>query len=288
METSQQNLTTNFQSFIQRFQSLNYDFRIAVTTTDAWRGKYTGNNTVRRWKSSSPTLGASGVYVIDKDTPQVTDVFLKNATQGINGSGDERAFESMEDALSYAPNADFRRDGAYLAVIVLSDEDDFSASVSSYQNNNYNSANLYPLSRYVNLLNTNAGAGNYSVNAITILDTNCLATLQNSFTGRLIGQRYIQLAQITGGQTGSLCGDFSNILSGISDTIIAAASKYKLDREPIESTIRVIVNGTDLLKDATNGWSYDPALWEISFHGTGIPAVGANVQISFDPAKPKF
>lgn len=281
MWTSQNNLANNFGSFIADFQTKNYDFRMAVTATDGWQGKYLGNQaTMTRWRSSSPSRGSSGFTVLDRNNPSLTNNFMTNILQGTSGTGDERAFESMEDALNYSPNADFRRSGAYLTVIILSDEED-----NSRDNPNWNSGSLYPLTRYTSLLEGLAGAGNYSVNAITILDSTCRSSL--GLTGLPETTRYQQLATMTGGRSMSLCNPFTDVLSAITDTILQGASRFVLDREPIPASIVVRVDGTLVPNNPTNGWTYEATTMEIRFHGSAIPSAGSNIQVSFDPVRPR-
>lgn len=287
MQSSQDNLTSNFSSFISRFQSLNYDFRMGVNASDAWLGRYNSSRVgLRRLRDGVGTT-RSGVYVMDKDTPDIENVFVINANQGINGTGDERAFSSLEDTLLHPENSDFRREGAYLAVIILSDEDDFSATTSTHLNNNYGSSRLIPVSYYKNFLDGHAGAGNWSVNAITILDDQCKNELNAISSGRIIGRRYVELAQMSGGVTTSLCGDFGQGLELISDLLIEANSSFVLNREPIPETLVVLVDGQSVVQNSQNGWSYDPATLTVTFHGTAIPGAGQNVVINFDPLAPK-
>ncbi|MFW1373635.1 hypothetical protein ACEV99_23340, partial [Vibrio parahaemolyticus] len=65
-------------------------------------------------------------FVIIPTIADLVTTFVTNAYQGDQGSGDERAFRSMQLALDDSQNAGFHRHDAYLAVIILSDEDDFS------------------------------------------------------------------------------------------------------------------------------------------------------------------
>lgn len=285
MLSSQSALTTNFQSFINRFQSLNYDFRMAVQTTDAFRGKFTGNDSLRRVRDGAGS-NHSGVFVMDKDTPNLSDVFLINASQGTSGSGDERAFSSFLDTLDYTGNTDFRRPDAFLAIIIVSDEDDFSATISSYIYNNYNSQYLLPVSHFKDFLDTyTGGPENYSVNTISILngDTNCLNTLNAEVPGRRYGIRYEALADLTGGVKGSLCDNFGDTLELISDSIIELSSSFKLSREPIVESIQITVDGVTVPQDSVNGWSYEASTWTITFHGNAVPPAGAKVTIDYEP-----
>jgi hypothetical protein len=104
MSTSQQNLANNFQSFIEKFQTLKFDYHMAVAGTDSWRTLYDSNspNHSLLRDGDDSALGHSGVFVIDKNTPDVVGTFVKNAKLGVLGTkgasgnyipaGDERAF----------------------------------------------------------------------------------------------------------------------------------------------------------------------------------------------------
>jgi hypothetical protein len=293
MSSSQSQLAQSFPSFINRMQALNFDFRMAVTTSDAWAGQFNGNTSLFRVRDGAGS-NHSGVFVMNPGTPNLSSVFNTNVTQGIQGNGDERAFQSMQNVLSYAGNSDFRRPGSHLAIIVVSDEDDFSATTASYQNNNYNSTSIIPVSNYISFMNNLAGANdlvngvhNWSFNTVAILDNACKTELNTTFSGRIIGQRYIQLSDASGGAKTSLCDDFGANLQLIQDTILSASSVFQLDRQPIPSTIRVTVNGQSVVESPTNGWSYNATSNQIAFHGSAIPDAGASVVISFDPTAPK-
>lgn len=300
METSQTNLTNNFQSFISRFSQLNYDFQMGVISTASYFGYHYNDNNRSRLRDGA-NGNFSGIRIITPQTPNLGQVFVTNATQGTNGSGDERAFSSFEHALSNPLNAGFVRPGAFLQVIIVSDEDDFSHydwqnGVNSYNfidcasncgSNYVNNATWFPISRFTNFLDgvtgSTASQRNYSVSAIAILDDACRIDLNNSFQGRKVGKRYMALANATGGTLGSLCGDFGDILRNISDKTLELSAVFQLSREPHPESIVVTVDGNVIPQDSTNGWSYDAATLTVRFHGTAIPGSGADVRISFDP-----
>jgi hypothetical protein len=284
-------LANSFSSFIKKFVTSDSDFHMAVTTSDAYLtpydSKYADYSLIRDGVGSVH----SGVFVMDKNTPDMADVFLKNIKQGIAGSGDERSFSSFKVALQDPRNASFRRPDAFLAIIIVSDEDDFSHDDSAnglksyYFTEKYADPKMYTVQSYVDFLTSYtaaAGAGkNFSVNTISIQDSACLTQLKDS--AQKIGQRYIALADATGGQKISLCSDFSQSLQVLSDSIVELSSVFQLTREPIVETISVIVNGVVVPQDATNGWTYDATAISIAFHGTAIPVAGADVKIAFDP-----
>lgn len=347
MQSSQTNLTNNFQSFISKFQDKNLDFNMAVTTTDAWRervlkstaggvvptkNELTSASMIRSARkgaldvSSSPYrwVTNSGVNIMNSLTPNLISTFVTNATQGVNGSGDERAFESIKAFLDAPENASFRRNGAYLSIIIVSDEDDFSAYQSQvnltspgyalriwddYDAESTNIAadplvlppssdtrniyNLYRDSRldsvqyYKNYLDAKLlSADNYTVNVIGVLDSQCRFDLNtDGYGGRRIGRRMIQLADLTKGDKGSLCDNFATILDKLANKTIAASSTFFLDKQPDPSTISVIVNGVTVANDATNGWTYDNSNFSVTFHGSSIPAAGASIKINFTPLR---
>lgn len=296
MGSSQTNVKNNFKSFISSFINQNLDFHMAVTSTEAYQVNYANNLSYSNFKDGSGS-NHSGVFVMDKNTPNLESVFTTNVAIGTTGSGDERAFSSFQAALTNTNNAAFRRSDAFLAVIIVSDEDDFSHTdwqngyTSYFYTENYNDSKLDPISNYTQFLDTltSSSASNkkYSVNTISIQDAQCQSDLNTTFSGRKIAKRYASLADATNGIKASLCGDFASSLQDISKNIIELASQFKLNREPVASSISVIVNGASVPQDPINGWTYDASTWTISFHGTAVPASDAIIKINFDPVTVK-
>ncbi|MEK2690715.1 hypothetical protein [Bdellovibrio sp. GT3] len=278
MQSSQKNLADNFKSFIQRFQSNNNDFRMAVGTTDAYK-----SSTLARLRNNA------GYYVMDKNTPNLETVFVNTIKQGINGSGDERAFQSMKDVLALPANSTFRRPDAFLAVIIVSDEEDFSHSGSiSTINESYTNPNLYTVQSFIDWMDAYTGGiasgRNYSISNIAIQDETCRKSLGSD----KFPKRYHEITQKTAGINGDLCADFGQTLEIISDSIAQLSSSFKLTREPIPESIVVTVNGSIVARDSVNGWTYDATTMTITFHGSAIPAASADVKINFDPKSIKI
>jgi hypothetical protein len=179
-------------------------------------------------------------------------------------------------------------------VIIVSDEDDFSHNGSGIIAPNYSHANLHPVSNYITYLDTlTASSGpsrRYSVSSIAIFDEACRTDLNTSFTGRLIGVRYGELSDATGGVKSSLCGNFANELSLIADNILSLATQFYLSRIPKPETITVLVNGLSVPSVTSNpgpqtgGWEYNSETNSIRFYGDYIPASGSTIAINFDPA----
>jgi hypothetical protein len=311
METSQNLLAANFPSFINGFVATNFDFRMAVVTTDAYRGMapYGSDVTMAQFRDGErdyfPTDGIddathSGYYVIDRNTPNINSVFQTNVLQGIYGGADERGFQSMEAALLNSSNraTPFPRAGAFLVVIFLTDEEDFSwDGTGNIQtvvdpvtglvvNNTIDDPRLHPISRYLGILNTATNSTtdkkNYMVSTIAIFDEACRAQLTTpTFTGRRVAERYGQLVDATGGVKASLCDNFDNVMSNISDSILEFSTKFYLNRSPLVASIRVYVDGVLQPADA---WVYSAGDNSISFTVGHIPAQGADIRVNFTPS----
>ncbi len=88
---------------------------------------------VTRGNFISDTLQVDGVTRVRNYTGNISDVFAQMARAGAGGCGFEQHLEAVKQALdpNHVANAGFVRDDAYLAVIVIADEDDCSMSHSS-------------------------------------------------------------------------------------------------------------------------------------------------------------
>ncbi|MGE4130075.1 MAG: hypothetical protein AB7F86_00470 [Bdellovibrionales bacterium] len=314
MASSQTNLANNFPSFINSFSQKGFDFTMAVTTTDAYLAlspmwdSYFNLNPKPFYYEGLPMANKakfrdgvgsthSGVFVLDPNTPNLQNVFVTNVMQGTNGRGDERSLQSIEAALKSPLNSGFIRQNAFLAVIIVTDEDDFSNSTqTAYQS--YVSQ-LTPLSYYTDMLdgltNSNAETRHYSVNTISINTQTCLNSINNG-GGQKIGQRVGQMADLTDGIKGDICGNFADELDLISKKIASAASEFFLgaNKKPIPETIRVFVDGVEIPNADTNpandgGWRYNATANSITFTGqTYLPAQGSAINVTFDPQELTF
>lgn len=298
MAPFQQSLAENFQEFMQTFVQKNYDFHLAVTTTDAYLAapSFRNNPALSLLRSGNATT-STGIPVIDNSTPDVVGTFTTNAMQGARGSGDERAFSSLRETLENPANAGFLRPDSFLAVIILSDEDDFSnpsrperttANAANFPDQDYSDPGMESVDSYLAYLNqkTNSKGSerNYNVSVIGVLDETCLNQHRARTAGTVIGKRMIELASKTGGVSGSICSsNYSSVLQSIQKRILELSTEFPLKRRPRVETIRISVNGISLAQDSENGWTYNPSTNSIQFHGTGIPPRAASVNIIYDP-----
>lgn len=303
MATSQANLANNFPSFITKFTDKSFDFQIAVTTTDSYLAQsplwdsyfaqvpkpsyYEGASMAQKARFRDGVGSShSGFFVLTPSTPNLNSNFVINATQGINGRGDERSFQSMEAALMSSLNQPFYRSGSTLAVILLTDEDDFSNdSTTAYESY---VAQLKPVSYYVSLLEaitgTSGASKKFSVNTIAVPDTNCLNSIYSG--AQKIGQRVNQLADATGGIKGNICGNFATELAAIANQIVKLSTKFPLgDKKPVPSTIVVKIDG---VARPSNEWFYEASTNSIVFNDGFAPAQGAVINVTFDPESLNF
>ena len=287
MSSSQASLAANFPSFINFFKTKGYNFKIAVSTTDTYYGdQFIANGcslcNLEQTRFRSGT--APALYVIDSNTPSLEAAFASNVNVGTGGSGDERAFSSFKASLSSSLNVGFHRSDAYLSVVIVSDEEDFSHDDIN-MNESYAQPTMHTVTSYKSFLETfTAGQAtkDFSVSTISILDSACRTTLGS---GRKIGQRYMDLADATGGSKNSLCQNFDLVLNNISDAIASQiVAQFALNRQPIQTSIRVLVDGVLISEDNVNGWSYDSVTNSIRIQGVSAPQAGAIVTINFDPA----
>lgn len=299
MASSQQNVADNFQSFIELFNEKGYDYRIAVATSDAYLDLFGSPATQSQFRDGTDATGHTGVFVIDPNTPNLEQTFLTNIKQGTNGDGDERAFQSFRQTLNNPLNAGFPRPDAFLAVIIVSDEDDFSHDGPENRENQYSYAGLHTVQSYIDYLDQLTGAtpenrsSKYNVNSIAILDQQCRDLLNQSSSGRKIGTRYMELTEATDGTLGDLCADFGPIMAKISNKIIELTTQFYLDREPVPATLVVSVNGQvvpriyDDTPEPLHGYRYHEETNSLTFHGSYVPAAGASISVKFDPVSLK-
>lgn len=263
MGNEQADLAVKFPAFINRFINRGYDFRIGVTTTDAYLPSspnfFQGNGSTMRVIEGSPeTLDTQA----KKD--EIISNFSANVKVGTSGSGTERGLASFKKILE-AQGATFHRPGAYLAIVIVSDEEDTDNT---------------SLSTFTNFLTAGYGASttDHSVSVIVKKDNTCT-------TADTIGYRYMDVATATGGSKTSICDDFSTTLDQISTTIAnQTKSEFFLKQKPIVSTIRVVIDGSVVPQSNTNGWSYDAVKNSIKINGSSYPIVdGTQISIVFDP-----
>jgi len=298
MGDNQSVLSANVQTFVTIADLWKNDYQIGVTTTDIDKGGDKGKLAVM-----SGGYGPSDRIITPKTTPSPTGMFSKLAIQGEDGSGTERGFQAAQLALTTplifdakkactadtdcsAPstcvvgpdgkkgcggwNRGFLRKDAGLEVVILSDEEDQSdADITFYINFFYSikgpaNKNLFHLHAIVgNAQKGCTGAGNNSADA---------------------GDKYIEVANATGGKVGSICdSSFANVLKSIGNIAFGLTVQFFLSRTPDPDTITVTVDG-QACQAGANSWSYDAATNSVTFveGGSCMPKEGQTLSIHYE------
>lgn len=293
MDPLQQNLASNFSSFINNFVAKGYDFHLAVTTSDAYLADplFLNRPAYAQLRDGTDATSHSGVFNITPTTPNIVSTFITNATQGSQGSGDERVFSSLKATLNSPLNDGFLRPDSFLAIIILSDEDDFSNPTrqsGAGKDHDYTQAGLESVDSYVGYLDQLTGSSplgrRYNVSTIGVLDETCRAQHTAVSGSTIVGKRQMALSQATNGSLGSICdSNFASVLTIVQQHILELSSKFRLGGVPDESTISVVVNGVPVPKSSVNGWTYDAGSNAIFFHGNAVPPQGAQVLVNYTP-----
>src|SRR5262245_10491184 len=158
MKEEQDSLTTNFPRFIDRLSTLQGGLpsvHIGVVSTDVG----TGTDAIQSCNAlgddghlltnNCTGLNGGATYIEDVDVAgggrqqnysgNLPSLFACMAHLGTGGCGAEQPLQSMRLALDPARNKNpgFLRDNAFLAVVIISDEDDCSTSDRSIWNRNF-------------------------------------------------------------------------------------------------------------------------------------------------------
>ncbi len=210
----------------------------------------------------------------------VRNIFAINSKVGLTGCYFESGIKSAIASLQSPANAGFPRADAHLAIILVSDEDDFKLGTKETI-----TASTY----HDTLTNIASDAFGYSFHSITILEEGADNYCGTGSAYR-IGSKYIELSDLSGGITASICGDFAVALDNIAQKIIETTVEFSLSSVPADPNKLVVSvknpgdsGFTPIPQNIDNGWTYNATANSIVFHGTGIPAQGSEISIFYDP-----
>ena len=296
MSSHQAKLVTSFATFMNLFQAKGFDFKISVVSPSGYLADPTLNGydpvnvDAADFNDYNGTV-YSGMYVITPTDVNLFSNFAINAKPAKNTAGqDGRAFSGFRQALqSTRPiNTGFLRSDSFLAVVLVSNQEDFSGNGRCKGCNNsgrYNAPTLDPVSTYVDFLNTATGStgasARYNVSAMTQSAAPC--------QGGTNMTRIMELTTLTNGVLGDICqADFGASMAQMSDKIAMLSSQFYLKNTPVVNSISVRVNGMQVVNDAVNGWTYSSTANSIMFHGSAIPSEGDSIDVVFDPVTLSF
>lgn len=265
MTQYQNKFATEVPAMISALNRLGLDYHIAVVTSDM-RSAGNGGRFIGSPKFLTP--GSSSLV----------SALQSRINVGQNGSDLERGLESLKAVMqpSYltGEGAGFFRDDALLAMIVLTNEDDYSSESTASLKSFFDA--LKPPFKGT----TKAWILNF-IGVVTIGgECNTTADFKEA------GLRYMELADYTGGIKESVCkSTLATAVSNVRARIVEILSEYHLDRVPNLATIQVRINGALVPQNATNGWTYHADGNLIRFHGTAQPGANDGVRVDYTPAE---
>ncbi|MBL8918926.1 MAG: choice-of-anchor D domain-containing protein [Myxococcaceae bacterium] len=257
MGDEQAALAANFGSFISYANMANVDYRIAVTTTDDFAASGQGQFTTQ----------GGGPAVLSRSMPNINMLFASRVNVGIFGSGYERPLSTTLKALT-APltdttNANFLRDDANLAIIIVTDAPDQSPE---------------PIDYYLSRMPLVKGPRRIHQVSVSVIGPFTPASATCQIEGLDMG-RYDPLVRKTGGVSSTICTqNWATSLQALGQSALGPRSNFFVRNPPdTAQPVDVLVNG----QPVSNAWTYDANANAIVF-GTGqAPAAGTTLTITY-------
>lgn len=183
MGQEQTRVATAISAFFSWFTTLNLDYHMGVITTDVVNPLHSGH------------LVGSPIY-IDSSTPSAEAELAEAIAVGTEDMGDESGLAAVELALSEplvsTDNAGFLRDGAHLAIIVLSDEPEHSAADAAHYVTFLQGLKTDPDDILVSAI-----VGDYGVG--------CSTTCEDAPQDAQAGDKYLDVVTAFSGVAASIC-----------------------------------------------------------------------------------
>jgi len=307
MASIQNQISVYFEKFITEFSKRNVDFQIGIITTDN-RSSYTNIN-----GDSMPSFNKAGagslVHVPGRDrilksnTIDLIGAFQANSKTGITGSGIESGILAARNALSSnmlgSWNTGFIRSNSKLALIVVTDEDEFIPLPAVLQSNVFN-----PEKGIFEALNENTATDS----AVTVDDrVNAFVanlkqakgwTTLKDFSMYLITNpnnrnNYSAISQRVKLQNATtelfdVYGDFSSNLTKIGTTLanVVNLPSIKLSEAPTQNaSIEIeLVTSTGTIKLASNEFEFNQYTLQVTIKRT-LPDNLQSVNVTYFIAK---
>ncbi len=268
MEQHQEYLANTSPELMARLLTLGVDFQMAVTTTDLSANGHGGRFV------GEPKILMPGQRDLDK-------ILRQHLLMGSQGSSQEEGLEAARRALSEplisSENAGFLRDDAFLAVLVLSNENDYSADKTQNYIDFFNELKPPLAGRERGwMLNFIGVTGKPEENCRTFSDY------------KDVGHRYLELVQVSHGQSHTICTtNLKTAIDNLQNALLTLLTEISLERKPDPETIVVMFNGTKIPQSADNGWTYSAEKNSVAFHGKYIPKTITKIDIYYVPTSPK-
>ncbi|MES2643054.1 MAG: hypothetical protein V4850_26465 [Myxococcota bacterium] len=213
------------------------------------------------------------------------------ATLQVGNAGDDQerglgaGLAAWSSPLVDTTNAGFAREGARHVLAVVSDEEDCTGGTGATGESCYDMATLAPsplltpIDDVLLAFHALDPAGELQVSGI-------FGTSPYSCDFAVPSVRYLEAVVRTGGSARDICGlatDVEASLADIATSAVAVSDRFRLTEAADPASLDVVVDGLSVSEDATNGWTYDAALWMVVLHGTARPGEGVTVTVDYTP-----
>ena len=277
MTDEQESLAANFPAFAEFFEESGLSYQMGVTSTDILEedtaesldGRLNGNP-----------------GVVTPFMPSLAVEFGNRALMGITeGHDDEKGLHAAYVAAGALtdvgqPNHDLMREEANLAIVVVSDEPDYSTL------GELDSDTFIGAPAFATWLDARKGDPERSSLSGIVgvpdgsneLGCNIDAQSQWNWNGARTGDGYIEAIEATGGLLQSICeDDWREILSRMGLIVAGLHESFTLNDVVDPETIVVIVDGRD-----PGAWEFLPAKNAIHFLDAGsIPRPGDEIRVTY-------
>ena len=277
MDVNETNLGGKFTSLSSVMTKV--DWHLGVTTTDCGADQWGVCGTLLTLAGMGSTY-SGGITTLSVNTPNYASVFANTVVRpetvgcvarGACPDGDSTPLKATLNAMvkSASANAGFFRNGADLAVVILTnaDEDDNAPTAGS-------TTPQQVVNQFNALWGTTKKLHVYTIGVLPA-DSGCLS--EQAQTGISAAATYpVALSQLTGGLEQSICAtDYAGTMQAIGDDIESTvSSSFNLAHVPAANTVTVSFN------PALTGVTWTLSGNEITFGGTSIP-VGTQISVSY-------
>ncbi len=282
MLDEQQALAANFPSFIDFFVTRQLAFNLAVTSTNIGESDSTG---LEGEMAGDPK-------VITQDHEDIEQMFVDRALMGINDDhSDEKgltaAYEAIE-VLGGTVNSGFLRDSAHLAVIIVSDEPDYSERDEA---GSEDAVDWEFFAEWMNQVKGPTGQRMADMSAIVGMSPDgfddpagCGEPEEGSGGGSQSGEGaqrgdgYLEAALATGGLIGSICDeDWGDMLGRVGLRAAGLLDSFQLFDTPLVNTLKVTVD-----RRVVTDWDYFEVDNSIRFNSLEtMPRPGDEIVVEF-------
>ncbi len=189
---------------------------------------------------------------------------------GARSSANERGLQAALLALSHplarGHNAGLLRGPADRAVLVLSDEQDYS---------------LDRVSAFVDLLRDITGVRRRDDLSLSAIVGDADGGCATSAGAADSGSRYVEAAQQTGGQFHSICAtDWAPLASALGTHALGPRTRFTLSSAPKPDTLEVTIDGVRVPSGLA--WSYDADAGAVVFTPAAAPTPDAQIDIAYE------